>query len=152
MPVLKFLNKKSHGTRPLAGYCWGVSGIGFLDPRNGNRNHFPGIENCIHDIWDGNMSEKFRYRFMGCSTKILPIYLLSGNSGGFSCPDTVRFPLIADRRSVIVELKVKLIVIINTVHFPLMKRDSKNVAVEPEVILFDKQIIQKKYLWLRNRR
>ena len=23
---------------------------------------------------------------MGCSTKILPIYLLSGNSGGFSCP------------------------------------------------------------------
>ena len=41
------------------------------------------------------------------------------------------------------ELKVKLIVIINTVHFPLMKRDSKNVAVEPEVILFDKQIIQK---------
>ena len=38
MPVLKFLNKNSHGIRPLAGYCWGVSGIGFLDPRNGNRN------------------------------------------------------------------------------------------------------------------
>ena len=63
MPVLKFLNKNSHGIRPLAGYCWGVSGIGFLDPRNGNRNHFPGIENCIHDIWDGNTSEKFRYRY-----------------------------------------------------------------------------------------
>ena len=33
-----------------------------------------------------------------------------------------------------------------------MKRASKNVAVEAEVILFEKQIIKKKYLWLRNRR
>ena len=98
MPVLKFLNKNSHGIRPLAGYCWGVSGIGFLDPRNGNTNHFPGIENCIHDIWEGNMNGKFRSRFMGCLTKIYSnIYCQVSLA-----LDTVRLPLIADRRSVIV--------------------------------------------------
>ena len=102
MPVLKFLNKNSHGIRPLAGYCWGVSGIGFLDPRNGNTNHFPGIENCIHDIWDGNMNGKFRSRFMGCSTKISSNIYCQGTVEVSLALDTVRLPLIADRRSVIV--------------------------------------------------
>ena len=102
MPVLMFLNKNSHEIRPLAGYCWGVSGIGFLNPRNGNTNHFPGIENCIHDIWDGNMNGKFRSRFMGYSTKISSNIYCQVTVEVSLALDTVRLPLIADRRSVIV--------------------------------------------------
>ena len=109
MPVLMFLNKNSHGIRPLASYCWGVSGIGFLDPRNGNRdgktftrNLGMGIENCIHNIWEGNMNGQFRSRFKGCSTKISSNIYCQGTVEVSLALDTVRFPLIADIRSVIV--------------------------------------------------
>ena len=102
MPVLKFLNKKSHGIRPLVGYCRGVSGIGFLDPRNGNKNHFPGIEKCIHNIWMETWMENSVTVLWDVQPKFFQYIYCQGTVEVSLALDTVRFPLIADRRSVIV--------------------------------------------------